>query len=65
MGQICIIKSVYSTAVIVANVAVYVSVLNFFGKGTGMKWIPGVTYFRRVAQVLIGFEIAGAPVFGL
>jgi RHS repeat-associated protein len=43
-GQIWEIKSVYSTAAAVAKIALYVSVLNIYGKGTGLKWIPGVTY---------------------
>jgi RHS repeat-associated protein len=43
-GQIWEIKSVYSTAAAVAKVALYVSVLNTYGRGTGLKWIPGVTY---------------------
>ena len=43
-GQIWEIKSVFSTAEAVAKVALYVSVLNYYGKGTGLKWIPGLTY---------------------
>jgi RHS repeat-associated protein len=44
VGQIYEIKSVYSTAAAVAKVALYVSILNVYGRGSGLKWIPGVTY---------------------
>jgi RHS repeat-associated protein len=44
LGQIWEIKSVYSEAAAVAKEALYLSVLNFYSKGTGMKWIPGWTY---------------------
>jgi hypothetical protein len=44
VGQVYEIKFVYSEAAAVATVALYVSVLNAYSKGTGLKWIPGVTY---------------------
>ena len=44
LGQIWEIKSVYSEAAAVAKEVLYLSVLNFYSKGTGMKWIPGWTY---------------------
>jgi len=44
LGQIWEIKSVYSEAAAIAKEAMYLSVLNFYSKGTGMKWIPGWTY---------------------
>jgi len=44
IGQVYEIKSVYSTAAAVAKVNLYASILNFYGSGTGLKWIPGITY---------------------
>ena len=44
IGQVYEIKSVYSELAAQAKVALYVSVLNFYGRNTGLKWIPGVTY---------------------
>ncbi len=44
LGQIWEIKSVYSEGAAIAKEALYLSVLNFYSKGTGLKWIPGWTY---------------------
>ena len=44
IGQVYEIKSVYSELQAKAKVLLYVSVLNFYGRNTGLKWIPGVTY---------------------
>jgi RHS repeat-associated protein len=45
VGQVYEIKSIYSEAAAFAKVQLDVSILNLYSKGTGLKWIPGVTYF--------------------
>lgn len=56
MGQIYEIKSVYSEAVAVAKVGLYVGILNKFDKDR--TWIPGITYLPPPILRLDGSSVA-------